>query len=126
MSFAIDDRVRAAREALRAHDYLHRVEAIGERFPLGEHDGQPVDAAGWFAWHDEQYRPALDAWQTAMTLLALALGDQFPGRHPRQWRPVCEQLLIRADLADTVADTAGAAGAVAGLRFDPVAGTDAP
>ena len=71
-------RVAAAREALRTHDQLHRIEA----------------------WNEEQYRPALTEWQTAMELLALALGDEFPGWHPAQFRPLCEQIVVRADAAD--------------------------
>ena len=98
MTHTINDQARAAREALRTHDQLRRIEAVGDRFPLGA-DDLPVDAAGWLAWHDEQYRPALEEWQTAMALLALALGDQFLGWHPHNWRPVCEQLLIHHQLA---------------------------
>jgi DNA-binding transcriptional regulator YiaG len=71
-------RVAAARDALRTHDRLRRIK-----------DG-----------NEEQYRPALTQWQRAMQLLALALGDEFPGRHPAQFRPVCEQIVARADAAD--------------------------
>jgi hypothetical protein len=75
---AMHFRVAAAREALRTHDRLHRIEA----------------------WNKEQYRPALTEWQTAMELLALELGDEFPGWHPTQFRPLCEQIVARADAAD--------------------------
>jgi hypothetical protein len=92
-------RVTAARDALRTHDQLHRVEAVGDRFDLGP-DDLPIDDHGWLAWHHEQYRPALTEWQRAMELLALALGAEFPGRHPTQFRPLCEQIAARADAAD--------------------------
>ncbi len=39
-----------------------------------------------------------------MALLALELGDEFPGRHPHQFRPVCEQILTRADAAAVGSD----------------------
>lgn len=107
MTRTIDDQARAAREALRTHDELRRVEAAGDAFTL-DPDELPVDPAGWWDWHDEQYRPALEEWQTAMALLALALGDQFPGWHPHNWRPVCEQILIRDQVADALADAESA------------------
>ena len=39
-----------------------------------------------------------------MQLLALALGAQFPGRHPHNWRPVCEQILVHAWAARSTAE----------------------
>jgi hypothetical protein len=98
MTTSIDTRIAAARDALHTHDQLRQVEAAGDRFSLGS-DGLPLDSAGWLTWHQQQYRPALAAWQQAMQLLALALGPEFPGRHPHRWRPVCELILTRADAA---------------------------
>ena len=98
----MDIRVTAAREVLHTHDQLRRVEAVGERFEVGRND-RPLDDHGWLAWHHEQYKPALNAWQNAMTLLALELGPEFPGRHPAQFRPICEQIVARADAANATA-----------------------
>jgi hypothetical protein len=94
----IDSRLQAARDALHTHDRLRRVQAAGDQFRLGP-DGQPLDAAAWLAWREQQYRPALAAWQQAMQPLALTLGAEFPGRHPHEWRLVCELILTRADAA---------------------------
>jgi hypothetical protein len=98
----MDIRVAAARDVLRTHDQLRRVEAQGDRFELGPGD-QPLDDHGWLAWHHDEYKPALIAWQSAMALLALELGPELTGRHPAQFRPLCEQIVVRADAADAAA-----------------------
>jgi hypothetical protein len=98
MTTTIDTRVEAARQALRTHDQLRQVEAVGDAFETGP-DDLPIDSVGWLAWHHQRYRPALEAWQQAMQLLALAVGAEFPGRHPHNWRPVCELILSRAQAA---------------------------
>jgi hypothetical protein len=88
-------RVRAAREALRTHDELRRVEQIGDQFELGA-DELPVDGRGWLAWHDEQYQPAHRDWAAAMDQLQSVLGDRCPGRHPLSFRTVCEQIITNS------------------------------
>jgi len=90
-----DAQVRAAREALRTHDELRRVEQIGDRFELGA-DQLPVDGRGWLAWHDEQYQPAHRKWAAAMDQLQSVLGDGLPGPHPLSFRTVCEQIIARS------------------------------
>jgi hypothetical protein len=87
-----DAQVRAAREALRTHDELRRVEQIGDQFELGP-DELPVDGRGWLAWHDEQYQPAHRNWAAAIDQLQSVLGDGFPGPHPLSFRTVCEQII---------------------------------
>jgi hypothetical protein len=89
--------VAAARAVLATHDELRRVEDIGDGFELGA-DDLPADGSGWLAWHDEQYKPAHQDWIEAMDRLAAVLGEAFPGRHPSQFRPVCEQLTTAPDL----------------------------
>jgi hypothetical protein len=90
-----DAHVRAAREALRTHDELRRVEQIGDRFELGT-DELPVDGRGWLTWHDEQYQPAHRDWMAAMDQLQSVLGDRFPGWHPLSFRAVCEQIITNS------------------------------
>jgi hypothetical protein len=90
-----DAQVRAAREALRTHDELRRVEQIGDQFELGP-DELPVDGRGWLAWHDEQYQPAHREWTDAVDRLQSVLGDRFPGRHPLSFRTVCEQIITNS------------------------------
>jgi hypothetical protein len=96
---------RAAGAALRTHDELSAAEAIGDTFELGA-DDLPADGHGWLAWHAEQYKPAFAAWKTAMGQLQAALGNEFPGTHPLNFRPVCEHIL------SGVADTDMSAGGV--------------
>jgi hypothetical protein len=94
-------RVEAAWAALAAHDVLRRSDAKGDDFEVG-YDDLPVDATGWWEWHEHEYLPALRAWSAAMYRLADVLGSEFPGRHPLQFRPVCERIV-----ADTNSVQAG-------------------
>ena len=87
-----DAQVAAAREALRTHDELRRIEQIGDEFAL-DADELPVDGHGWLAWHEEQYQPAHRDWAAAMDQLQCVLGDRFPGRDVLSFRAVCEQII---------------------------------
>lgn len=89
-------RVEAAGNALAAHDALRRSEATGDSFDLG-YDDLPVDATGWFEWHEQEYLPAFRAWSEAMYQLADELGEEFPGRHPLRFRPVCQRIVAEAN-----------------------------
>jgi hypothetical protein len=85
-------RVKAARAALAKHDELRRANAKGDGFELG-FDDLPLDATGWLEWHDNEYKPAYQAWSDAMDRLLDVLGPEFPGRHPFRFRPVCERIV---------------------------------
>jgi hypothetical protein len=100
--------VDAARAALGAHDVLRRSEDKGDGFELG-YDDLPVDATGWLEWHEHEYLPAFRAWSEAMYLLADVLGAEFPGRHPLQFRPVCQRIVAEAN-SFNVGGISGAAG----------------
>ena len=89
-------RVEAARAALAAHDELRGSEDKGDNFELG-YDDLPVDATSWLEWHEHEYLPAFRVWSEAMYRLAGVLGSEFPGRHPFQFRPVCQRIVAAAN-----------------------------
>jgi hypothetical protein len=100
--------VEAARAALAAHDELRGSEDKGDNFELG-YDDLPVDATSWLEWHEHEYLPAFRAWSEAMYRLADVLGAEFPGRHPFQFRPVCQRLVAEANSLSVgeISDAAG-------------------
>lgn len=83
------DDIDAAQAALDTHAALRRVHEIE---PESDDEGMPYDHDAWIDWYEFTYQPAYQAWNTAMDELEAALGDQFPGRHPYNFVPVCEQL----------------------------------
>ena len=99
-------RVDAAWAALAAHDVLRRSEAKGDSFEVG-YDDLPVDATGWLEWHEHEYLPAFRTWYEAMYRLADVLGSEFPGRHPFQFRPVCQRIVAHANSLAVGDDVAG-------------------
>ena len=79
-----DETREAAQRALATHNYLREV---SEREPDHEYN-----RAAWLAWHAAEYKPAYDSWSRAMDALTAA---GYPGsRHPLQFRPWCEAVLI--------------------------------
>lgn len=73
----------AASTALRTHDHL---QAVNGREPDSD-----MDPDAWLEWHAHEYRPAYDAWDTAMD--ALAETGYEGSRHPFNFRPYCLDVL---------------------------------
>lgn len=77
-----DDWVAAARAALDTHDALLRVLSAA-----------PGTVASYGDWYADVIAPAYRVWARAMDRLAWVLADDFPGRDPERFRPVCAQIL---------------------------------
>jgi len=56
-------------------------------------EGRPLDPDLWLHWYRTTFVPANEAWTKAMDELERVTGDEFPGRHPQNFRPYCTQIL---------------------------------
>lgn len=84
----------AARAALEAHDALRSAK---DKEPPNNSEGMPLDPVAWLHWRDTLSKPAYDRWKAAMDELENALGEPGMSRHPFNFRPVCDDILARAE-----------------------------
>jgi hypothetical protein len=79
-----------AKAVLFTYDLLQAANIIE---PDCNPEGRPLDPDAWMDWYRTTFVPAKEAWTKAMNELERRTGDEFPGRHPRSFKPYCTRIL---------------------------------